>query len=163
MFSALSKGTEANEFKTKAEALGYTTDEVITFASIIQREAANSEQMDDIASVLYNRLNNSGTFPRLECDSTTDFLNKDVKAFLKLYPDKGTIDYFALYYNTYNNSFDGLPAGAICNASTDAVEAVLNVESSPYYYFFHDSSSEIHLATTLYEFESLKNQYGVNE
>ena len=163
MLDAFKENVYTDEFKTKAEALGYTTDEVITFASIIQREAANSEQMDDIASVLYNRLNNSGTFPRLECDSTTDFLNKDVKAFLKLYPDKGTIDYFALYYNTYNNSFDGLPAGAICNASTDAVEAVLNVESSPYYYFFHDSTSEIHLATTLYEFESLKNQYGVNE
>ena len=131
-------------------------------ASIRQREAANSEQMADIASVLLNRLNDSGTFPRLECDSTTDFLNKDVKEFLKIYPDKGTIDYYALYYNTYNNSFEGLPAGAICNPGNDAIKAVLNMTPSQYYYFCHDSDGDIHLATTLSEFEYIKSQYGVN-
>ncbi len=151
-----------NGFKEKAEKLGMSVDEIVTMASIIQREAANSEQMADIASVLLNRLNDSGTFPRLECDSTTDFLNKDVKEFLKIYPDKGTIDYYALYYNTYNNSFEGLPAGAICNPGNDAIKAVLNMTPSQYYYFCHDSDGDIHLATTLSEFEYIKSQYGVN-
>ncbi|MBE6818335.1 MAG: endolytic transglycosylase MltG [Ruminococcaceae bacterium] len=163
MLDAFKEKIYTDEFKTKSEELGLSTDEIITFASIIQREAANSDQMSDVASVLHNRLNDKGTFPRLECDSTGDFLNKDVKAFLKLYPDKGTIDYFALYYNTYNNSFEGLPAGAICNPGIDAVEAVLNVENSPYYYFCHDEAGEIHLATTLSEFEYIKSEYGVNE
>ena len=162
MLDAFKENYLTNDFEQKAEKLGMTTDEIITMASIIQREAANTEQMDDIASVLLNRLNDSDTFPRLECDSTSDFLNKDVKEFLKIYPDKGTIDYYALYYNTYNNSFEGLPAGAICNPGNDAIKAVLNMKPSQYYYFCHDAQGEIHLATTLSEFEYIKSQYGVN-
>ena len=162
MLTAFNENIYTDEFKSKSEKLGMSTDEVITLASIIQREAANKKQMSQIADVLNNRLLDQGTFPRLECDSTTDFLNKDVKEYLKLYPDKGTIDYFALYYNTYNNSFSGLPAGAICNPGTDSVKAVLNMGTSQYYYFCHDSSGEIHLATTLSEFEYLKSEYGIN-
>lgn len=149
------------DFKQKAEKIGLTTDQVVIFASIIQREAANKEQMSQIASVLYNRLQDQNTFPRLECDSTTDFLNDDLSEFLKLYPDKGTIDYYALYYSTYNNSFEGLPAGAICNPGSDAINAVLNVKPSQYYYFCHDKSGEIHLASTLAEFEYLLSEYGI--
>ena len=162
MLNAFAENIYTDEFKAKAESLGMTTDEIVTLASIIQREAANKEQMLQIANVLNNRLHRQDVYPRLECDSTTDFLNKDVKEYLKLNPDKGTIDYFALYYNTYNNSFAGLPAGAICNPGTDAVKAVLNMTSSQYYYFCHDSSGDIHLATTLSEFEYVKRQYGVN-
>ena len=162
MLDAFKENVYGKSFISKSETLGMSTDEIITFASIIQREAANSDQMEDIASVLYNRICDSNTFPRLECDSTIDFLNKDVKEYLKLYPDKGTIDYFALYYNTYNNSFAGLPAGAICNPGADAIKAVINVTNSQYYYFFHDTDGDMHLATTLSEFEYLKNQYGVN-
>ena len=152
-----------SEFKPKLEKSEYTLDQVVTFASIIQREAANKDQMSDIASVLNNRLNDQSTFPRLECDSTTSFLNKDIKEFLKLYPDKGTIDYYALYYSTYSNSFAGLPAGAICNPGADAINAVLNVKPSGYYYFCHDSSGQIHLASTLYEFEYILNEYGIEQ
>ncbi len=152
-----------SEYKPKLKNTDLTMDEVVTFASIIQREAANKDQMSQIASVLNNRLNDQSTFPRLECDSTTSFLNKDIKEYLKLYPDKGTIDYYALYYSTYNNSFAGLPAGAICNPGTDAVNAVLNVQPSDYYYFCHDSSGEIHLASTLYEFEYILNEYGIEQ
>lgn len=152
-----------SEFKPKLKNTNLTMDEVVTFASIIQREAANKDQMSQIASVLNNRLNEQGTFPRLECDSTTSFLNDDVKEFLKLYPDKGTIDYYALYYSTYNNSFAGLPAGAICNPGADAINAVLTVRPSDYYYFCHDSSGEIHLASTLYEFEYILNEYGIEQ
>lgn len=152
-----------SEFKPKLKNTNLTMDEVVTFASIIQREAANKEQMSQIASVLNNRLNDQSTFPRLECDSTTSFLNDDVKEFLKLYPDKGTIDYYALYYSTYNNSFAGLPAGAICNPGADAINAVLNVRPSDYYYFCHDSSGEIHLASTLYEFEYILSEYGIEQ
>lgn len=162
MLDAFQENIYTDEFKAKSQSLGMSADEIVTLASIIQREAANKEQMLKIANVLNNRLHNQDTFPRLECDSTTDFLNKDVKEYLKLNTDKGTIDYFALYYNTYNNSFAGLPAGAICNPGADAVKAVLNMTSSQYYYFCHDSSGEIHLATTLSEFEYIKRQYGIN-
>ena len=162
MLDAFEQNIYTDEFKSKSQSLGMSTDDIITLASIIQREAANKEQMLKIANVLNNRLHNQSTFPRLECDSTTDFLNKDVKEYLKIYTDKGTIDYFALYYNTYNNSFAGLPAGAICNPGADAVKSVLNMTSSQYYYFCHDSSGEIHLATTLSEFEYIKRQYGIN-
>lgn len=149
------------EFRNKAKGLNLSCDEVVTLASIVQREAANTKQMSQIAGVLYNRIENQSEYPRLECDSTTDFLNKDLSKFLKAYPDKGTIDYYALYYSTYSDSFKGLPAGSICNPGADAINAVLNLKKSDYYFFCHDSSGKIHLAKTLIEFENIKSEYNI--
>ncbi len=143
----------SSEDKLKAKALGLSLDEVVILASIVQKEAGNSKQMADIASVLLNRLNDSATFPNLDCDSTTDFLNGELAEYLKIVPNKGTVDYFSLYYNTNSSACTGLPAGAICNPGYDAIYAVLNPNKTDYYFFCHDKDGEIYLASTLSEHE----------
>ena len=71
-----SKFTE--KYKQKAEKMGYSTYQIITIASIIQKEAANDDQMKTIAGILYNRLEDTVNFPTLGCQSTSDYITNKV-------------------------------------------------------------------------------------
>ena len=55
------------EYAKQAEALNMTVDDVITLASIIQKEAYGEDQSPLVSSVLHNRLDNSGLYPSLQC------------------------------------------------------------------------------------------------
>ena len=59
-----------DEYDKRAAELGLSRDEIITIASIIQKEAANTDQMKVISSVIHNRLNHQADYPTLGCDST---------------------------------------------------------------------------------------------
>ena len=50
-----------------------TIDQAVILASIIQGEAADTDNMNKVSRVLQNRLENPGTYPRLECDSTSSY------------------------------------------------------------------------------------------
>ena len=131
-----------DEYEEQAEKLGYTRDEILTIASIIQREAANTEQMPLISSVIHNRLNHSASWPTLCCDSTETYINTYVT------PNVSTAEAltYSGAYNTYNNG--GLPPGPICNPGDDAINAALYPESTNYYFFRHDKNGKIYMATT---------------
>ena len=111
-----------DEFDARAKELGLTVDDVVRIASIIQREAANDEQMPLISSVLHNRLKNYVTYPTLDCDSTYNYVTNYVK------PITGEVlaDRFMKNYNTY--ICDKLPKGAICNPGLAAIKAALYPE-----------------------------------
>ncbi len=131
-----------DEYQAKAEKLGYTCDEILTIASIIQKEAANSEQMKTISSVIHNRLNDPANYPTLGCDSTAIYISNYVT------PVVGEAAGIT-YYNNYDTSaIRGLPPGPICNPGMDAIRAALYPEKTDYYYFAHDKSGKIYLAET---------------
>ena len=131
-----------DEYQTRADELNMTVDEVVRMASIIQREAANTEQMSAISGVLHNRLNHSMSFPTLDCDSTYNYIDNYVR------PVVGDVraESYTKYYNTY--VCEKLPAGAICNPGADAIKAALYPDDSDYYYFQHDNKGQIYLART---------------
>ncbi len=141
-----------DEYAARAKELGLTVDQVIKIASIIQREAANDEQMPQISSVLHNRLNDRVDYPTLDCDSTYNYVTNYVK------PVSGEVlaDRFMKSYNTY--ICDGLPAGSICNPGDAAVKAALYPDDTDYYYFQHDSNGKIYLAKTNAEHNRYKDQ-----
>ena len=128
-----------DKYQERAEEMNMTVDEVIRLASIIQREAANTEQMASISSVLHNRLNNKVSFQTLDCDSTYNYVDNYVTPIVKT-------DMFRQYYNTY--ICEGLPAGAICNPGEDAIHAALYPDDTDYCYFQHDKNGKIYLART---------------
>lgn len=131
-----------DEYQQRADELGYSVDEIIRIASIIQREAANEEQMGEISSVLHNRLNNPTGFPTLDCDSTYNYIDNYVT------PVVGD-SLGAKYRQTYNTyACPKLPAGPICNPGEAAIRAALYPESTDYYYFQHDKQGNIYLART---------------
>ncbi len=129
-------------YETQSENLGLTQDEIIIIASIIQREAANKNQMGLISSVIHNRLKNSVSWPLLGCDSTANYITNYVRPNVSA--NQAII--FENYYDTYTSQ--GLPPGPICNPGNDAIEAALFPEDTNYYYFRHDKYGEIYMAKT---------------
>lgn len=124
------------EMYKRADKLGYSINEILTMASIIQMEAGNNtSEMKDVAAVFYNRLNSSafstlGSSPT--CYYGESFSNDDGR------------------YNTYN--IEGLPPGPLCSPGLEAINAALNpTENSPYYYFVTDSKGNFYFHKTIEE------------
>ncbi len=141
-----------SDYQKQAEELGMTVDEIVTLASIIQAEAANSGQMKDISSVLHNRLDKPATFPRLECDSTEKYLIETIKVTLTS-STTDTQKYIAYrdLYDTYSTDCKGLPVGAICNPGSAAISAALYPSDTNYNYFRHDAKGNVYYANTFSE------------
>lgn len=127
--------------KLRCDELGYTVDEILTLASIIQEEAGNPAEMGKVSSVIHNRLESS-RFPKLQCDVATFYLRDYVKPYFDAAEYEGFID----LYNTYN--CEGLPEGPITNPGLDAINAALYPEETDYYYFVTDSESNYYYAST---------------
>ena len=134
------------DYAKKAEALGKSTDDIIRIASIIEKEGADKDQFALVSSVLHNRLNRSGLYPTLDCDSTKDYVTNTISERVST-PSK--LNAYILAYSTYEKA--GLPAGSICNPGTAAIEAALNPDSTQYYFFAHDNNKKIYMAKTIEE------------
>lgn len=135
-----------SQMKQKAKELGYSQDQIMIIASIIQREAKDKSQMADIASVIYNRLADPATYPLLDMNSTKDYITatNEYGVF--------TDFYYNLYLSSYNTySAEGLPPGAICNPGIEAINAALNPNETNYHFFCHDNNGNIYLAATAAE------------
>ena len=142
-----------DQYENQRKKLGLTMDEVITIASIIQREAKDSTQMKGISSVIHNRLNNSATYPSLDMNSTKDYV-LSLKEF-NLFTDF----YYELYldsYNTYSNA--GLPPGPICSPGKSAIEAALFPADTNYNFFCHSDDGTIYYAVTVAEHQINTNK-----
>lgn len=133
-------------YDKRAKELGYTRDEILTIASIIQREAANASQMPDVSSVLHNRLSNS-TYPSLQVDSSLNYVTNYVKGHV----DANLAEVYTNAYNTYR--VEGLPPGPICNPGIDAIEAALNPSQTNYYFFAHNNNGKIYLSENYAQFQ----------
>lgn len=118
------------ELRAVAAERGFTVDEVLRIASIVEREAYYRSDMSAIASVFLNRLK-SKSFPHLDSDATVKYIKLtagDTSA-----PTAQDIDRLESPYNTYKTK--GLPPGAICSPGYDAIFAVLYPADTDYYYF----------------------------
>jgi len=115
------------DLRDRAETKGLTMHEVLTIASLIQKEAANKNEMPEIASVIFNRLN-SENMRKLQIDATIQYILPERKEHLTTADTQ--IDNL---YNTY--MYEGLPPGPICNPGIDAINAVLYPADTKYYYY----------------------------
>ena len=121
------------EYREQSAAFGYTVDEVITLASVIEKEAASPSEFFIISSVFHNRLNNPWAFPKLESDATIVYQMQHERGERpQLTGADLEVD---LAYNTYTN--DGLPPGPIANPSASAMLAALSPVTTNYYFFYH--------------------------
>ncbi len=129
----------------RAGELGYTVDEIVTLASMIEAEGNNPEDYAKISSVFHNRLKNNGSFPYLDSDATVLYSYQGEKKQLEGGDTKSRIH----PYNTYLNR--GLPPGPICSPGYEAIYAALYPESTNYYYFLTMSNGETVYSRTLDE------------
>ena len=135
------------EIKQKAADLGYTMDEMLTLASIIQKECDfDIEECKNVSSVFHNRLKNSRE-TYLGSDVTYFYL-KNMADYLGG-SDSEKFDFLLTKYYTYNKYRKGLPAGAICNPGIKAITAAVEPADTDYYYFLTDeTATEFYYAET---------------
>lgn len=118
----------------RATELGYTMNEILTMASIVQMESGqNSSEMANVAGVFYNRLKNSDKFSTLGSSPTC-------------------------YYGTFNPNDDdrydtykikGFPPGPLCSPGEAAIKAALYpTENTPYFYFVTDKNGKFYYHKT---------------
>ena len=127
--------------RAKQKALGWRTRDVVTMASIIEKETNRKKEKPLIASVLYNRLRRN--MP-LQCDPTVIYGIKDFNGNLKRVHLETPGP-----YNTYLNR--GLPPGPICNPGLDSLKAVLSPEQTPYLYFVSKKDGTHHFSAGIAE------------
>lgn len=151
-FLDASEAKWTDEYEEQRIALGLSRDEVLIIASIIQREAANTEQMSLVSSVIHNRLNNAVSWPLLGCDSTANYITNNVRPYVS--PSEAIS--YEQAYNTYFSQ--GLPPGPVCNPGDAAIRAALFPSDTDYFYFRHDKYGKIYMAKTQAEHDRNGNE-----
>ena len=136
----------------RAKTLGYTMDQIITLASMIQGEGSTLSDFENISSVFHNRLDHASIYPKLQSDATLQYVMKNRTADITA--EDLVID---SKYNTY--LYDGLPPSAVCNPSLDAIDCALYPAETKYYYFIADRSGVTHFSETLQEHEALRKEF----
>jgi UPF0755 protein len=133
-------------WKTKpADSIIKTKEELITLASIVEKETGVAEERPQVASVFINRLKKG---MRLQSDPTIIYGIAGGKGRLDRAITKSDID-TATPYNTYQ--IPALPPGPIANPGKAALMAVLNPDKTPYLYFVANGTGGHAFASTLEE------------
>ena len=134
----------ANDFTAEQIANNrLTLHDVITVASLVEKETARSSESANIASVIYNRLC-SKLYPCLQIDATIQYALAERKEQLSN-ADKAIIS----PYNTYTNA--GLPVGPIANPGLNSIRAALYPAETDYYFYALGSDGVHKFSTTYYE------------
>jgi len=149
-------------YYARAAELGFSMDEIIILASIIQTEAGDENEMKNVSSVLHNRLQSTGYLNMLQCYATYFYIRDHVMPYLRITETQsetetseesttqaggdGLYNQISSLYNTYQ--FGGLPAGPICNPGRAAIEAALYPADTRYYYFVTDNQGNYYYSET---------------
>ena len=140
--------------RSEIEESNYSVHEILTMASIAEKEAVNYEDRTKVAQVIYTRLDMG---MNLGMDVTTYYgvgksMTETLTA-LDLADDNP--------YNTRNASLIGLPVGPICNPSSESIRAVLNPADTNYIYFFADIvTGNVYFTDDYNEFLEFQRLYG---
>ena len=132
-----------------AKKLGLTIPQVVTIASLVEREAKVDAERPLMAGVYYNRLR---LHMPLQVDATIEYTfphHKDVITLQDLKSDSP--------YNTYAHA--GLPPTPIANPGLPSLDAAFHPEKSPYLYYVYKGNGHSAFARTLAEHEANVAKY----
>lgn len=132
------------EYYERAAQMNKTVDEIITMASIIERETNSDTERAKVAGVFYNRLNSG---KKLESCATVQYILGENKSVLSISDTQ--ID---SPYNTYK--YSGLPIGPIASPGEDCIKAALYPDETDAFYFLLGNDGK-HIFSKTYE-EHLK-------
>lgn len=128
------------EYYDRAAELGMSVDQIVTMASIVERETNAESERAKVAGVFYNRKNSGMKF---QSCATVQYILGEHKPVLSISDTK--ID---SPYNTYVHA--GLPVGPICNPGEECIKAALYPENTDAYYFCLSKNGE-HIFSSSYE------------
>jgi len=151
IFETLLKQTDKvlTRHKDKIEKSEYDVHQLITIASIVEQEAMRNEDRKNVASVMYNRLEEKMS------------LGSCVTTYYAIKVEIGERDLYskdlnmANPYNTRGPNMNGkLPVGPICGVSEKSLEATLEPSNTQYLYFVSDKNGKLYFTRTLAEHNS---------
>jgi UPF0755 protein len=132
-----------------------TDNQILTLASIIEREARTLKVKQGVAGVLINRLNANMPF---QSDVTVQYARDSKTKPTDYWKDLDSSDISIISpYNTYKNT--GLPPAPICNPGYDSIYAAFHPTQSDYLYYLTGNDNQMHYATTLEEHDSNIDKY----
>lgn len=139
-----------SEYRSDIEASGYSVHEILTLASIVNKEAMAEDQAG-VAGVFMNRLDQGMS---LGSDVTVCYIFQEDRVDLKVSQLEST--------NPYNTrKFAGLPPGPICQMTSGAIEATLNYEKHDYLFFIADENGIVRYSTDEAGHESNIEEHGL--
>lgn len=122
-------------------ASGHGIFDIVTMASVIEREVRNPEDMAIVSGIFWKRVDLG---MGLQADSTVNYITGLSKPSVSA--EETDIDH---PWNTYR--YRGLPAGPIGNPGISAILAAIRPKESPYLYFLTDPEGHVHYGRTLEE------------
>jgi hypothetical protein len=146
----------ASRYSPEAEAV-LPLENVLTIASLLQRETRDPSEMRLISGIIWNRL---WSGMNLQIDATLQYAKASKGGTKTWWPvPKPDDKYIKSAYNTYQN--EGLPPGPISSPSTEAILAALNPKKTDCIFYFHDRRGNMHCSPD-YEghVKLLKKHYG---
>lgn len=138
-----------SQWKKRAGRLGFSVHEIVTLASIIEKETGSAQEREIIASVFHNRIKKN---MRLDSDPTVIYGIENFDGNLTRKHLRTPTP-----YNTYTRK--GLPPGPIANPGKASLKAALYPADTPYLYFVADSKTSHYFSTTLEEHNQAVRKY----
>ena len=144
-----------NEIKDSIDNSSYSIHEILTIASICEKEAKTYDDRTSVAQVINTRIEKNMS---LGMDVTSYYgVGKELSEnniTTKELEDNNP-------YNTRVVTFLGLPVGPICNPGITSIKAALNPSNTDYIYFYADmNTGRLHFTNNYEEFKSFKKIYG---
>lgn len=139
----------SEELSGEIEKTNRSLTEIITMASLLEKEAAKKEDRELISGILWKRLESEmplqidAIFPYIIGKNSFQLTKEDLKTDSP--------------YNTY--LYTGLPAGPIANPGLDSIMAALYPKMSPYWFYLSDKNSKLHYSVTYEEHLLNKEKY----
>ncbi|HEV8677630.1 MAG TPA: endolytic transglycosylase MltG [Candidatus Paceibacterota bacterium] len=137
------------EVASAIAAFGKPLPQVLTMASILEKEAATTQDRRIIAGILWHRIDIG---MKLQVDATFSYINGK-NSFTLTKADLATDS----PYNTY--LYKGLPPGPIGSPSIDAIMAAVTPVETSYLYYLSDLNGTVHYSTTYDQHLNKKEQY----
>lgn len=137
------------QLRKEIEKQQKTISEIITMASLLEKEVKNFEDKKLISGILWKRLEYN--IP-LQVDATLGFITG--KQSLQFTEKEKKID---SPYNTYK--YQGLPPGPICNPGLESIKAAVYPKHSEYWYYLSTSKGDTVFSKTLREHNRAKAKY----
>lgn len=153
-------GKMVSQFKTvfdeswrrRTDELRMSVREVVTLASLIEKETSLQEEKELVSAVFHNRLHRG---MKLDCDPTIIYALKEKGLFDgRLHAKDLKLDN---PYNTYR--YPGLPPGPICNPGRESLRTALYPASDDYFYFVSKNDGSHIFSRTLREHQAAVRKY----
>lgn len=131
------------DYKEDIEDSDLNAHEILTLASIVEMESVNTDDREDVASVVYNRLDKGMA------------IQSDVTTYYAFKIDMGERDLYQRELDTYNpyntrgpNMEGKLPVGPISSVSKSSIEAAINPSNTDYLFFVADKNGKVYFSKT---------------